>query len=68
MKIVGVESIILLDRYHLVRVHTDEGVSGVGEVSPMNAQVTHAMIEHALAPLVVGEDPANIERLWQRMY
>lgn len=70
MKITKVESIVLLDRYHLVRVETDEGVTGVGEVSTMNVntQVTHSVVEHALSPLLVGEDPSNIERLWQRMY
>ncbi|MFI6344250.1 mandelate racemase/muconate lactonizing enzyme family protein [Streptomyces sp. NPDC050560] len=68
MKITRVESIVLLDQYHLVRVYTDEGVDGVGEVSPMNAAVTHAIVESALAPLLVGENPADIERLWQRMY
>src|SRR5262249_18053861 len=26
------------------------------------------VIEEDLAPLVLGEDPANIERLWQRMW
>jgi L-alanine-DL-glutamate epimerase-like enolase superfamily enzyme len=68
MKISKVDSIVLKDRFHLVRVETDEGVSGVGEVSPMNAGVTHAMVEKALAPLVIGEDPAQIERLWSKMY
>ncbi|MGH3489347.1 MAG: mandelate racemase/muconate lactonizing enzyme family protein [Actinopolymorphaceae bacterium] len=68
MRITRVESIVLLGRYHLVRVHTDEGVTGVGEVSPMNAAVTHTFVEKALAPIVVGEDPANIERLWHAMY
>ncbi len=37
MKVTRVESIVLLGRYHLVRVFTDEGIDGVGEVSPMNA-------------------------------
>jgi L-alanine-DL-glutamate epimerase-like enolase superfamily enzyme len=68
MRITQVESIVLLGRYQLVRVHTDGGVTGVGEVSPMNVAVTHTLVEKALAPLLVGEDPANIERLWHTMY
>jgi L-alanine-DL-glutamate epimerase-like enolase superfamily enzyme len=68
VKVTRVESIVLLGRYHLVRVHTDEGVTGVGEVSPMNAVVTHSIVENALAPLVVGEDPSDIERIWHKMY
>ena len=54
MKITQVESIVLLDKYHCVRVHTDEGLVGIGEVSPMNALVTHVMVEKALAPLIIG--------------
>ena len=68
MRITEIESIILLDRIHLVRVHTDEGLTGIGEVSPMNAHVTHSVIEHALAPLLVGEEATDIERLWRRLY
>ena len=54
MRITQVESTVLLGRYQLVRVHTDEGVTGVGEVSPMNVAVTHTLVEKALAPLLVG--------------
>jgi len=68
MKVTKVESIVLMGRYHLVRVFTDEGVDGVGEVSPMNAAVTHAMVERALARLVVGEDPFDVERIWHKMF
>ncbi len=68
MKVTQVESIVLLGRYQLVRVHTDEGVVGVGEVSPMDVAVTHPLVEKSLAPLVVGENPADIERLWHRMF
>ena len=68
MKVTEVESIVLLGRYHLVRVRTDEGIDGVGEVSPMNAAVTHTMVEKALAPLVVGQDPFDVEQIWHRMF
>lgn len=37
MKITAVESIGLLDKVHLVQVHTDEGLTGLGEISPMSA-------------------------------
>ncbi len=37
------ESIVLLGRYQLVRVHTDEGVVGVGEV---NTQPTVGTLAH----------------------
>src|ERR1700754_1918305 len=68
MKISKVCSHILLNRYHLVTIETDEGISGVGEISAINAGVTHAIVELALAPLILGENPLEITRLWRRMY
>jgi L-alanine-DL-glutamate epimerase-like enolase superfamily enzyme len=68
MRITQIESIILLDKLHIIKVHTDEGLVGVGEVSPMNAHVTHSIVEQALAPLLVGEEATDIERLWRRLY
>src|SRR5437588_12804569 len=53
----------------LVRMHTDEGLEGLGEVSctPLwsgEDQVTAAhLIANFLAPALTGEDPRDIERL-----
>src|SRR6476660_114587 len=53
----------------LVRVHTDEGLVGLGEVSCTPGwsgedQVTAAhVIREYLAPRLVGEDPTEVERL-----
>ena len=63
LRIALVDSLILLDHYHVVRVHTDEGISGFGVVSAMNTQVSDSLVRHALSPLVVGWIP-YIERLW----
>jgi len=53
----------------LVRVHTDAGISGVGEShSPMAPQVSAAIVEHVLAPALMGQDPRAIDVLWERMY
>jgi len=52
----------------LVRVHTDEGLTGLGECSPMNVPAIAAHLEHSLAPLVVGEDPTRLEWLAERMF
>ena len=58
----------------IVRVHTDAGLVGVGEVdsSPLVAKaVIEAPLSHAiargLADCILGEDPLEIERLWHRM-
>src|ERR1700722_15755505 len=57
----------------LLRVHTDEGLTGLGEVSCTprwsgEDQVTAAyFIAGFLAPAIVGEDPRDIERLTMKM-
>ena len=57
----------------LVKIHTDEGVTGLGEVSctPIwsgEDQVTAAhFIHNFLAPTLEGEDPTHVERLAQKM-
>ncbi len=59
----------------IVKVHTDEGITGVGEVdsAPLAAQgmilgpfshTTSSGLKH----LLVGEDPFETERLWEKMY
>lgn len=67
-RITEVESIVLLDKYHLVRITTADGVVGVGEVSPMDAAVTDVIVRSSLRPLLIGEESSDIERLWRRMY
>jgi L-rhamnonate dehydratase len=59
----------------IVRVHTDDGVVGVGEVDslpPVVKAAIDAPPSHAnasgLRALLVGQDPLQIEALWRRMY
>lgn len=59
----------------VVRIHTDAGIIGVGEVDSA-PEVARAVIEapasHAIASglrhVLLGEDPLDVERLWDRMY
>ncbi|MDH4178081.1 MAG: mandelate racemase/muconate lactonizing enzyme family protein [Thermoleophilia bacterium] len=59
----------------LVRVHTDEGVTGIGEADT-SPYVARTMVEmpssHAVArglrELLVGESPLDVGRLWQLMF
>jgi L-alanine-DL-glutamate epimerase-like enolase superfamily enzyme len=67
MKITRVEP-LHVDPNLLVRVHTDEGIVGYGECSPMANRLVAAHIEHLLAALVVGRDPFDIEALVERMF
>ncbi len=51
-----------------VEVRTDEGITGVGEATTeYHEQAVVAMIEHHLAPLLVGQDPTRVTHAWQQM-
>ena len=59
----------------IVRVHTDAGISGLGEVdsNPMAAKgaiegpYSHS-VASGLRELVIGEDPFETEKIWHKMY
>ena len=67
MKITRVEALIVVPNL-LVRVHTDEGITGYGECSPMNNPLVAAHIDHALAALVIGLDPFDLEATVEKMF
>jgi len=87
MKITKIESCVLLVPVYdsracssaqddiVVRIHTDEGIVGVGETDT-NPWATKAYIESpgthimalSLRDLLVGQDPLQTEALWDRMY
>lgn len=49
-----------------VKIFTDEGIYGVGEASGWPRVVETAIQD--LTGILIGEDPFNIERLWQKMF
>jgi L-alanine-DL-glutamate epimerase-like enolase superfamily enzyme len=87
LKITGVECHVLLDPDYdvestssaqddiVVEVHTDEGLSGLGE-SDVNPWIARACIEApgthtmglGLTKMLLGQDPLDVEGLWERLY
>ena len=73
MKITEIETVALTDPGKadetLVRVHTDEGITGIGQAESPSL-VIDAIIrtDGGLQELLHGEDPLQVERLWQKMY
>ncbi len=49
----------------ICQIHTDEGITGVGWVD--GTEIVFDTLKQ-LEPLVVGEDPFNVERIWSKMY
>lgn len=54
----------------IVRIETDDGIEGVGEIgeTAFVPQSVRQIIGEQFEPMLVGEDPLNIERLWHKMY
>ena len=73
MKITEIETIALVDPGRasetIVRVHTDEGITGIGQAESPSL-VIEAIIkcDEGLEKILKGEDPLQVERLWQKMY
>lgn len=64
MKITGIETVRIAERPNLIwlQVHTDQGLSGLGETF-FGAEAVEAYIHTELAPRVLGQDPRRIEHL-----
>lgn len=53
----------------IVKIETDAGITGWGEMHiPVAGEVGEAIVNHLLAPLLIGSDPRLISPLWEKMY
>jgi L-alanine-DL-glutamate epimerase-like enolase superfamily enzyme len=68
LKITAVDVLPLKTGSIFVLVRTNEGLTGLGECSPMNARVITSMLRDSLAPIVVGQNPLDIVRLHEEMF
>ena len=71
MKVTAVTT-LPVDRFNYVKVETDEGITGVGELHPASGTggtpfVPRAAVEYC-AEYLFGKDPSHIERHWQHMF
>ena len=54
--------------YCFVKVHTDEGLYGVGEAYSVGPDLATEAVIHDFEDWIVGQDPLRIEHLWALMY
>ena len=56
--------------FFFIEVRTDEGVTGWGEITTTTNMANRAVagIITRLNELIVGEDPARIERIWNKIF
>jgi D-galactarolactone cycloisomerase len=55
-------------RTTLVRIKTDEGITGVGECMVRLAPTATRDIVNYLKPILIGADPFDIEKIWDLLY
>jgi galactonate dehydratase len=76
MRITGVETIHLKRgitvhagpiQWLWVRIHTDTGLTGLGESYP-HPEAEKAVVHRSLAPVLLGRDPSQIDRVWADMF
>ena len=51
----------------LVRITTDEGLYGIGSAGVGSGAAAY-VLEHHLKPILVGQNPFDVELLWESMY
>lgn len=67
MKIIDVELIQAL-QWPFVRIHTDAGISGIGEASLQQKELAVRTEVEAYRDYLIGKDPFQIELLWNAMH
>jgi galactonate dehydratase len=68
LRITRLETFLVKPRYLFLKVHTDEGIVGLGEPILEGRARTCAAAVEELAPWLIGRDPRNVVHHWQAMY
>ena len=57
-----------IDNWVYVKVSTDEGIEGIEEAYFVGPDEGTVAVIHDFKKWLIGENPLNIEKLWQKMY
>ena len=66
LKIRSVETLTKDANVSVVRVRTDDGSEGFGQLSTFDADLTAQIMHRKVAPLALGQDPADLDTLVDR--
>jgi len=66
MKITQVSSVLLQEAWVLVKVRTDEGITGIGEAYH-GAGVHQIVVDERLMRPLIGQDPRNVDKVFHDM-
>lgn len=67
MKITDLE-ILPIDRYMFLKIHTDAGITGLGESGTWGYLEASASVMEGYKEYLIGKDPLLIEHHWQNLY
>lgn len=67
MKISSIEYVVLEGLHPFVFIHTDEGITGIGECFRRQPLVTKTVVEELLTPALLGKDPVDTEARFRDM-
>lgn len=68
MKITRLETFLVKPRWLFLKIHTDEGLVGLGEPILEGRALTCAQAVAELEPYLIGQDPTRVVHHWQAMY
>jgi galactonate dehydratase len=68
LKITKLETFLVKPRWLFLKLHTDEGIVGLGEPILEGRALTCQTAVKELEPWLIGEDPTKIVHLWHAMY
>ncbi|RIK53215.1 MAG: galactonate dehydratase, partial [Chloroflexi bacterium] len=68
MRITQLETLIVQPRWVILKIHTDEGLVGIGEPTLENRARTIVTAIRELEPYLIGKDPTRVGHHWQAMY
>ncbi len=68
MKITKVETILVKPRWLFLKIHTNAGITGLGEPITEGRALTCAQAVKEIEPYLIGKDPRPVVHHWQAIY
>jgi galactonate dehydratase len=68
LRITRLETFLVKPRYLFLKIHTDEGIVGLGEPVVEGRARTCATAIEEMSPWLIGKDPRNVVHHWQAIY
>jgi len=68
LRITRLETFLVKPRWLFLKIHTDEGIVGLGEPILEGRAKTCAAAVEEIAPYLIGKDPRNVVHHWQAIY